>query len=236
MITMRFIGSVLLTATLGTVSLSARAQIPVIDAGALIQLLAEVNTLEQQLNTARQDLSQAEQQYQSTVGGRGMGQLLAGTNRNYLPTDWAQLQAAMQGSGAGFTLGADITTNVNSNAVLSAQQMAALAAPEQDAVQAGRRNAALVQAISQEALARTSERFTALQTLINAISTASDQKGILDLVARITAEQSMLQNEQTKLNVLSEAALGDELARQQRARERALADIGSLRSLPAMGL
>jgi type IV secretion system protein VirB5 len=236
MTTMRVIGSVLVTISLSTVPLGARAQIPVIDAGALIQLVTQVNTLEQQLNTARQDLSQAEQQYQSTVGARGMEQLLGGTNRNYLPTDWAQLQAAMQGSGPGFALGADIGTNINSNAVLSAQQMAALAPPEQDAVQAGRRGAALVQAISQEALARTSERFAALQTLINAISSASDQKGILDLLARITAEQSMLQNEQTKLNVLSQAAAGDELARQQRVRERAVTDIGSLRSLPAMGL
>jgi type IV secretion system protein VirB5 len=236
MATMKVIGSVLVTISLSSVPLGAHAQIPVIDAGALIQLITQVNTLEQQLNTARQDLSQAEQQYQSTVGARGMEQLLGGTNRNYLPTDWAQLQAAMQGSGPGFALGADIGTNINSNAVLSAQQMAVLAPPEQDAVQAGRRDAALVQAISQEALARTSERFAALQTLINAISSASDQKGILDLLARITAEQSMLQNEQTKLNVLSQAAAGDELARQQRARERAVTDIGSLRSLPAMGL
>jgi hypothetical protein len=46
----------------------------------------------------------------------------------------------------------------------------------------------------------------------------------------------MLQNEQTKLHVLGQAAQGDEWARRQRARERAIADIGSLRTLPAMGL
>jgi hypothetical protein len=46
----------------------------------------------------------------------------------------------------------------------------------------------------------------------------------------------MLQNEQTKLNVLAQAAQGGEWARQQRARERVVAGIGSLRSLPAMGL
>ncbi len=90
--------------------------------------------------------------------------------------------------------------------VLSAQQVAALSPAEQDAVQAARRNAALVQAISQEALAHTSDRFASLQLLINAISQAADQKGILDLVARIAAEQGMLQNEQTKLNVLGQAA------------------------------
>jgi type IV secretion system protein VirB5 len=233
---MRYAPAALAAIVLSVASLSARAQIPVIDAGALVQLLTEVNTLEQQLNTARQDLAQAEQQYQSTIGGRGMGQLLAGTVRNYLPANATQLQAALQGSGAGFALGADVNSNISNNAVLSAQQVSALAPAEQDAVLAARRNAAIVQAISQEALAHTSDRFAALQLLINTISQAADQKGILDLVARITAEQGMLQNEQTKLNVLGQAALGDELARQQRERERAVADIGSLRTLPAMGL
>jgi type IV secretion system protein VirB5 len=229
---MRYAPAALAAIVLSVASLSARAQIPVIDAGALVQLLTEVNTLEQQLNTARQDLAQAEQQYQSTIGGRGMGQLLAGTVRNYLPAN----ATALQGSGAGFALGADVNSNISNNAVLSAQQVSALAPAEQDAVLAARRNAAIVQAISQEALAHTSDRFAALQLLINTISQAADQKGILDLVARITAEQGMLQNEQTKLNVLGQAALGDELARQQRERERAVADIGSLRTLPAMGL
>jgi hypothetical protein len=60
-------------------------------------------------------------------------------------------------------------------------------------------------AISQSALATASGRFSALQTLINAMSSATDQKGILDLQARINAELAMLQNEQTKLQALSQA-------------------------------
>jgi type IV secretion system protein VirB5 len=218
------------------VPLSAHAQIPVTDVGAIMQLVMEVNTLEQQLNNARQNLAQAQQQYQSTTGGRGMAQLLAGTVRNYLPTNWPQLQAAVQGQGGGFALGADVRGTVASNAVLNAQQIAALSPNEQDAVLAARRNAALLEAISQEALVQTSNRFSAIQELIDAISSTTDQKGILELAARIDAEQGMLQNEQTKLNVLSQAAQGGEWARRQRARERGVADIGSLRGLPAMGL
>jgi type IV secretion system protein VirB5 len=228
--------TVLAIVLLSAVSLAARAQIPVTDVGAIIQLVAQVNTLEQQLATARQDLAQAQQQYQSMTGGRGMEQLLAGTVRNYLPTNWAQLQAALQGSGGSYALGADVRGAVTTNAVLSAQQVAALSPDEQDAVEAARRYAALLQAIAQEALVRASNRFSAIQVLIDAIPRAADQKGILELAARIDAEQGMLQNEQTKLNVLSQAAQGGEWARRQRARERAVADIGSLRSLPAMGL
>ena len=220
---------------LSVVSLAARAQIPVTDVGAIAQLVAEVNTLAQDLNTARQDLAQAQQQYQSMTGQRGMQQLLSGTVRNYLPTNSAQLQAAQQGTG-GYALGADVSAAVNSNAVLSAPQVAALSPDEQSALQEARRNAALLQAVAQEALVNTSNRFSAIQLLIDAISQATDQKGILELGARIDAEQGMLQNEQTKLHVLGQAAQGDEWARRQRARERAIADIGSLRTLPAMGL
>jgi type IV secretion system protein VirB5 len=233
---MKFSPALLALLLLSAVSLSAHAQIPVTDVGAIAQLVAEVNTLAQDLNTARQDLAQAQQQYQSMTGDRGMQQLLAGTVRNYLPTNGPQLQAALQGSGGGYALGADVHGAVSSNAVLSAQQVAALSPDEQGALQEARSYAALQQAVAQEALVNSSNRFSAIQLLIDAIPQATDQKGILELAARIDAEEGMLQNEQTKLNVLGQAAQGGEWARQQRARERAVAGIGSLRSLPAMGL
>jgi hypothetical protein len=46
----------------------------------------------------------------------------------------------------------------------------------------------------------------------------------------------MLQNEATKLQVLHQVAESQEWARLQRVRERAIAEQGSLRRLPAMGL
>jgi type IV secretion system protein VirB5 len=236
MAAMKFYPALLALLLLSAVSLSAHAQIPVTDVGAIAQLLAEVNTLAQELNTARQDLAQAQQQYQSMTGERGMQQLLAGTVRNYLPTNGPQLQAALQGSGGSYALGADVHGAVTSNAVLSAQQVAALSPDEQGALQEARSYAALQQAVAQEALVNSSNRFSAIQLLIDAIPQATDQKGILELAARIDAEEGMLQNEQTKLNVLGQAAQGGEWARQQRARERAVAGIGSLRSLAAMGL
>jgi len=46
----------------------------------------------------------------------------------------------------------------------------------------------------------------------------------------------MLQNEATKLQGLYQVAQSQEWARAQRAREQAIADQGSLRQLPPMGL
>ena len=61
----------------------ARAQFAVIDVGAIAQLIAQAQTLEQQLATARDHLAQARADFDSTTGGRGMERLLGGIDRNY---------------------------------------------------------------------------------------------------------------------------------------------------------
>ena len=66
-----------------------------------------------------------------------------------------------------------------------------------------------------------------IQQLIQAIPTATDQKGILDLQARIGAEQGMLQNEQTKLQTLYQAALAQARCCNNSEREQAIAAYGS---------
>src|SRR3569833_3719974 len=82
------------------VTTKAHAQFAVIDIGAITQLITEVEILQDQLTTARAHLAQAQAEYESITGGRGMEQLLAGAPRNYLPTNWAQLLTAMEGGGA----------------------------------------------------------------------------------------------------------------------------------------
>ena len=216
---------------------AVHAQWAVIDVGAIAQLIEQIATMQQQLETARNTLRQAEQQYRATTGGRGMERLLSGTDRNYLPANWAQLEAAvLRADGTYRALGARLQAVLNDNALLSDERIAALSPIERAQLEAARRSAAMSQATSRQALETTSGRFEALQQLVDAIPAAQDQKAILDLQARIAAEQAMLVNEQTKLNVLSQVAQAEELARKQRIREQALADIGSLRRLPPMGL
>src|SRR3954465_1413810 len=77
----------------------AHAQFAVIDVGAITQLITEVEILEDQLTTARDHLAQAQEEFASITGGRGMELLLSGAPRNYLPTSWPDLQSAMQGGG-----------------------------------------------------------------------------------------------------------------------------------------
>ncbi|HME41215.1 MAG TPA: type IV secretion system protein [Steroidobacteraceae bacterium] len=208
---------------------AARAQWAVIDAPAIAQLIQEVQTMQQQLTVARNQLQSAQQALQSMTGGRGMTGLLAGTIRNYLPANWTQLTNALQGSGAGGYAGlaADMQSMITANAVLSPQRLAALAPADQQQIQASRQWSAMQQALTHEALANASGRFASVQSLISAISTAADQKAILDLQARISAELGMLQNEQTKNQVLFQATQAQESAIRQQALERAIEGQGN---------
>jgi type IV secretion system protein VirB5 len=227
----RTLVSLLLIGTLGLAGLRpAAAQFAVIDVAAIGQLVQEVAT-------AQSQLMQAQTEYASLTGDRGMEQLLSGTVRNYLPTDWAQVSQILAGSSGGYpTLSSNLRTLIRTNSVLTPAQVAALSASEQAQLLSARQSPALLQALSRTALANSSDRFASLQQLISTIGSASDPKAALDLGTRIAAEQAMLENEQTKLQGLYQVAQSQELARQQAVREQAIVDQGSLRQLPALGL
>jgi type IV secretion system protein VirB5 len=218
---------------------AARAQWAVIDVGAIVQLVQEVQEMEQEIAVAKSQLQQAKQALQSMSGNRGMQNLLGGTNRNYLPPNWTQLSSSLQSSSNGYPgLSNDVQSTVAANAVLSPQRLAMMPLAEQQQIQADRLWVAAQQVLSRDALANTSNRFAAIQRLIDAIPTAVDQKGILDLQARISAELGMLQNEQTKLQVLSQATLAQQSAYTQQAREQVIAGHGQFaaRFQPALEL
>jgi type IV secretion system protein VirB5 len=201
---------------------AAWAQWAVVDAPAIVQLIQEVQTMAQQLQTARAQLLQAQQALQTMTGDRGMEQLLSGTVRNYLPSNWTQVTGALQGSGGFSALSTDVQSIVTANAVLSPQRLATLSPGGQQLIQNSRQWSAMQQALSHQALSNASNRFAAIQTLIAAISLATDQKGILDLQARISAELGMLQNEQTKLQVLNQATQAQESSLRQLGREQVI--------------
>jgi type IV secretion system protein VirB5 len=215
----------------------AHAQFAVIDVAAIGQLVQQVRQLEQQVQTAEAQLSQAQSEYAAITGNRGMQNLLPGVSRNYLPMSWPQLSQVLASGGAGYpALSSEIQMLITTNAILTPAQIAWFSPTQQAQLAAARQSPALLQALSRTALVNTSDRFNSLQQLIQAIGGAVDEKASLDLTARITAEQGMLQNEHTKLEALYRVAESEERARLQRLREQAIADQGSLRILSPMGL
>ena len=239
---MRGIGAIVVLA-LGYVP-AAGAQFAVIDVAAIVQevqavqsLAQQVETAREQLSTAQDQLSQARAQLQAMTGGRGMEQLLTRVSRNYLPRDWADLSRVLAGGAGDYgALSSEVDVNVQANTVLPDAALSGLSDPERSLLTQDRRRAATAQALSREALSAASDRFASLQQLIATIGTASDSKAILDLQARIQAEQGMLANEALKDRLLDQTLAAEESARRERVREWAVQDVGSLRNLPPLGL
>jgi type IV secretion system protein VirB5 len=215
----------------------AHAQFAVIDPAAIAQLVQEVQQLQQALQVAQSQLAQAQQAYAAITGGRGMELLLANIDRNYLPATWAQLLAAANGGGGRYAfLGGDVTATILRNAILQPADMVDYSPAEINILQARRSSVALNESLTRQELQNVSDRFDSIQRLTNAIPTAVDEKGILDLQARIQVEQGMLENENSKLHVLYQAAQSQAQTAQARADEQAIHDIGHLSDLPPMGL
>lgn len=229
-----------MVALFGLASLEANqadAQMAVIDVASITQLVRQLSTMAQQLTTLENQLREAEAQYQAITGDRGMENLLAGQNRNYLPTSWATLQASTSTASTTFpALTSNVQGNLSTNAVLTPTQVAALPMNDQAQLTADRQNTALLEATVQQALSTTSDRFDSLQQLITAIGAAPDAKASMDLQVRVAAESAMVQNDQTKMQVLYQAAQAQKWIQDLKSREQAIGDIGSLRTLPAMGL
>src|ERR1700693_3357640 len=97
----------------------ANAQWAVVDVGAIAQLIQQLAKMEQAIQTAENQLSQAQAQYQSMTGARGMQNLLSGINRNYLVSDFNQLASSLN-------LG--IQSHIAANAVLTPARIASLSA------------------------------------------------------------------------------------------------------------
>jgi type IV secretion system protein VirB5 len=211
-------------------SAPAKAGIPVIDVTAIAQLVQQLSYWEQQIEAMREQIDQLQQTYDSVTGNRGMENVLPMTerDRNYLPPSYEAILAAADGRSSGYPeLTAQIQATLQANQILTTAQMDQLSPTDRQIVEQGRQAAAMVSSLSQTAYRNTSDRFALLQQLIDAIATTHDGKGIEELQARVNSEQSMLANDQAKLQSLYEIAQAQEANQRQRLREQTVAAHGS---------
>ena len=229
------ITAVLVTAALTVVGMTpAEATMPVIDVAAIAQLIQTILYWENQLQGMKDHLNQMRQTTSALTGGRGMQALLplAPQARNYLPSNWTDVASLVSGNPNGYgALTTLVTARLQGVSVLPQATLAALTPDQRKLLTDGRNSAAVLQALSQTAYASTSARFQQLQSLIQAIGTATDEKAIADLQGRIQAEQAMLANDEAKLTSLYQAAQADRWSQEQRMREMSIAQLGSPQTL-----
>jgi type IV secretion system protein VirB5 len=222
-------------------SAPARAGIPVIDVANLAQAIEQVISWGQQLEGMAQQYQQLIQQYQqlqqtyaSLTGPRGMQNLLPVSiaSRNYLPTNYTQMQGVISGSSTQYPqLALQVQGTVQANAILPAPQVATFSAPAQQFLNASRQTAAALNMLAQQTQANASNNFSSLQSLISALSSTQDTKASLDLSGRIQSEQVMTQTNQIKTEALYQAMQAQHLQNQQTAREAAVKLQGSQATL-----
>lgn len=177
------------------------AGIPVIDASNLAQAVQQVIHMAEQIEQLKNQLRVAEKQLERMSGSRGMGGLLHSTY--------------------------DLAVTVNQEEILETVGLRSaedngLIGTTAELYDEANRNVALHLGQSQKSLAQSQARYSELSKLVAKVNDSPDQKDILDLQARIQAEQTLLQNETIKLSMLQAEAQAREAAYQQKMRQRLL--------------
>ena len=199
-------------------TLSAAAQIPVIDPTAIAKQIEQITELRNQLETAKNQLTQLQNLHGSLNKLTNMGDIAALLSspavRQALPKDLGQLEAALKGQGSG-ALGSRAETYRQENEVY-ARAGDDFYATESRRAQLG--NAGQV-SVAQQVYEAASKRMDGLDELRRQIGQSEDPKTTLDLQARIGSESAQLQNEILKMQALAMLQQAEAQTREQRARE-----------------
>ncbi|SMG61566.1 type IV secretion system protein [Paraburkholderia susongensis] len=185
-------------------SMAHATGIPVLDVSNLAQALLMVENLQTQVQ-------QMKDQYAAVIGNRGLGQILNDPSlRTYLPDQWQSIyDQAKSGQLPGITSAMQQIANQEglNGAYTPGQQ---------------RYNDTLAsnKAMAMQAYAATAARLDNIKNLMAQSNLTQDPAAKADLQNRWAAEYTMVQNEQTRLNLMSKLQDTElQLADEQRHRE-----------------
>ena len=207
--------------------------IPVIDAANLAQATQQVASWAQQLQQMAYQLQQLKQTYDSLSGIRGMAGLANNPAlRKYLPSDWQQTLSLANGAASGQynSLSGSLGAMKSATRIMGIEDTGLSSTSYAGkAYQNSQNQAALNRVLAEESYRQASQRIDGLQTMLDKVNDAPDEKDILDLQARIQAEEALLQNEQIKLASLAQLQQAQrDIASQQAAEIRMQSAKGGL--------
>lgn len=204
----------------------AHAEVIVYDPTSYAKLLQEAQTALNQLKQLEQQVNQGQQLLTSLNQISNVNALATSLSqpalRSFLPNADAFVSAAQGDLTALSTLGA---LGAKAQAIRSANQLFTPLAGDAagaDLLAAGNR-AALNLATAQSVGEAGASRLAGLQQLTSALDTAPNARAVLDLQARIAAEQAMIANDQMRLQGLAMTQAAQEQMQAQRDKERAAA-------------
>lgn len=206
----RKMAGVALMATTGLSQPAMAGGIPVIDTSSLAQQVLQVEHMLSQLEQLQDQLETANTQLDRISGSRGLAGVIDSVYDiavNVDPNDVLE-NAGIRNSGEHGLSGdvADLYDNSNQNTATWLGQ-------------------------SEKSLEQVQERFSELTGLVAQVNNSPDQKDILDLQARIGAEEVMLQNEMAKLTMLRSRAEASRAMHNQRVQQMAIESSGEPRDI-----
>jgi len=204
--------------SLASLSTASHAQgIPVIDIANLIQTITQVlNDITKIANQVEQ-IEALQAQLSSINGMRNLGNVFdSAALKNYVPANAYNVVNAVDGSGYG-----GLTTT--SKALRDAQMLYNCldrTGSARTSCQAGLAQPYQQKGLLQDAMRSASGRLEQIKSLMNQVDGTSDQKAVLEIQARIGAENAMLAHEMSQVQMLVGMADSEERIARSRDRER----------------
>ncbi|MGY4877115.1 type IV secretion system protein [Vreelandella aquamarina] len=206
----RKMAGVALMAATGLSQSAMAGGIPVIDTSSLAQQVLQVEHMLSQLEQLQDQLETANTQLDRMSGSRGLAGVIDSVY--------------------------DIAVNVDPNDVLENAGIwnsgeHGLSGDVADLYDNSNQNTATWLGQSEKSLEQVQERFNELTGLVAQVNNSPDQKDVLDLQARIGAEEVMLQNEMAKLTMFRSRAEANRAMHNQRVQQMAIESSGEPRDI-----
>jgi type IV secretion system protein VirB5 len=195
--------------------------------------VAQLSEMASQLAQLEAQVEQAKNTYGAMTGKRGYGSYMTIANqaRNYLPKNYSDIMGMLTNSNPSYQGMSDVIRKyIDANAILTNADLDSmkLTTRQRQIFTDSRSNTAAIQTMANEALQNASVRFNLLQSLAFEINNTTDPKAIAELQARIQVEQTMLTNEQNKLQDISDGMQAKKEMIDQQAREVAIQQTGNM--------
>lgn len=196
----------------------ARAQgIPVIDAANLIQTIQQVMNDITAINNQVQQIVQMQEQLRSISGVRNLGDVFNNPQlQNYVPAEAFTLIDAVNTSGY---------SGLNGTAKALRDRHMVYNCLDRSGDDQTRCQATLAQpyqqkGMLQDAMKSAAGRLTQIQSLMRQVDATVDQKAVLEIQARIGAENALLAHEMSQVQMLQGMSDSEERIARSRDRER----------------
>ena len=203
---------------LASFSTSSQAQgIPVIDIANLIQTITQVLNDVTKIANQVEQIQALQSQLASINGMRNLGNIFdSSALKNYVPANAYNLVNAVDSSGYGGLTSTSKTLR-DAQMLYNCLDRAGSARTE---CQASLAQPYQQKGLLQDAMKAASGRLDQIKSLMTQINGTGDQKAVLEIQARIGAENAMLQHEMSQVQMLTGMADSEERIARSRDRER----------------